>query len=245
MGETPKPVAQLTESEAREELARLALSIDAANTAYHTLDAPEISDADYDALKRRNAEIEARFPALKRADSPSDVVGGAVAEGFGKVRHEVRMLSLENAFEETDVADFDARVRNFLGTAERIAYTAEPKIDGLSLSLRYERGVLVQAATRGDGEVGENVTENARTIADIPQHLTGAPEVLEVRGEVYMSHPDFVALNDRAGGARGQGLCQSAQCGGGIAAAKGSCGHGGTSAAVPGPWLGCGFGCAG
>ena len=192
-----RDVGALSEAEAREELARLAEAIAAANRAYHTLDAPEISDADYDALKRRNAEIEARFPALKRADSPSDVVGGAVAEGFGKVRHEVRMLSLENAFEETDVADFDARVRNFLGTAERIAYTAEPKIDGLSLSLRYERGVLVQAATRGDGEVGENVTENARTIADIPQHLTGAPEVLEVRGEVYMSHPDFAALNDR------------------------------------------------
>jgi len=192
-----KAVAALTEAEARQELARLADVIGAANAAYHTQDAPEISDAEYDALKRRNAEIEARFPALKRADSPSDIVGGAVAEGFGKVRHEVRMLSLENAFEDGDVAEFDARVRNFLGTAGRIAYTAEPKIDGLSLSLRYERGVLVQAATRGDGEVGENVTDNARTIADIPQRLDGAPEVLEVRGEVYMSHPDFAALNER------------------------------------------------
>lgn len=205
-GETA--VAALTEAEARQELARLAEAIAAANDAYHRLDAPEISDADYDALKRRNAEIEARFPSLKRADSPSDVVGGAVAEGFGKIKHEVRMLSLENAFEEGDVADFDARVKGFLGIVAPIAYTAEPKIDGLSLSLRYERGVLVQAATRGDGEVGENVTDNARTIADIPQRLAGAPDgvpaVLEVRGEVYMSHPDFAALNERQAAAGGK-----------------------------------------
>ena len=204
MGAQAKPVEQLTEAEAREELARLAEAISAANTAYHTLDAPEISDADYDALKARNRLIEEHFPALKRADSPSDLVGGAVAEGFGKVRHEVRMLSLENAFEDGDVADFDDRVRKYLNTGARIAYTAEPKIDGLSLSLRYENGVLVQAATRGDGEVGENVTENARTIADIPQRLTGAPEVLEVRGEVYMSHADFAALNARQAAAGGK-----------------------------------------
>lgn len=199
-----KEVAALTEAEARAELARLAAAIAAANAAYHTLDAPEISDAEYDALKRRNAAIEALFPALKRADSPSDVVGGAVGEGFGKVRHDVRMLSLENAFEDSDIADFDARVRGFLGTGLRIAYTAEPKIDGLSLSLRYEHGILVQAATRGDGEVGENVTENARTIADIPQRLQGAPDLLEVRGEVYMSHPDFAALNERQAAAGGK-----------------------------------------
>ena len=192
-------VGQLSEAEARQELARLAGAIAAANEAYHRLDAPEISDADYDALKRRNAEIEARFPHLKRSDSPSDQVGAAVAEGFGKIRHEVRMLSLENAFETEDVAEFDARVRSFLGSGKGIAYTAEPKIDGLSLSLRYEGGRLVQAATRGDGEVGENVTENARTIADIPQMLTDAPDVLEVRGEVYMSHADFAALNTRQG----------------------------------------------
>ena len=199
-----RQVGDLTEAEARAELARLADAIAAANTAYHGLDAPEISDAEYDALKRRNAEIEARFPALKRADSPSDQIGAAVAEGFGKVRHEIRMLSLENAFEDGDVAEFDARVRSFLGSDAPIAYTAEPKIDGLSLSLRYERGVLVQAATRGDGEVGENVTDNARTIADIPQRLDGAPDVLEVRGEVYMSHADFAALNARqaAGGGK-------------------------------------------
>jgi DNA ligase (NAD+) len=120
-----------------------------------------------------------------------------VAEGFGKVLHHVRMLSLENAFADSDITDFDDRVRKYLGTQAALTYTAEPKIDGLSLSLRYEQGVLVQAATRGDGEVGENVTENARTIADIPQTLTGAPELLEVRGEVYMSHADFAALNDR------------------------------------------------
>ncbi|WP_416200256.1 NAD-dependent DNA ligase LigA [Tabrizicola sp.] len=192
-----KAVELLTEAEAREELARLAQAIAAANTAYHTLDAPEISDADYDALKRRNSAVEARFPGLKRADSPSDQVGGAVAEGFGKVPHRVRMLSLENAFAAEDITDFDDRVRKFLGHPGGLDYTAEPKIDGLSLSLRYEGGMLVQAATRGDGEVGENVTANARTIADIPQRLTGAPKVLEVRGEVYMSHADFAALNQR------------------------------------------------
>jgi DNA ligase (NAD+) len=192
-----KTVDLLTEGEARAELARLASAIAAANTAYHTLDAPEISDADYDALKRRNAAIEARFPDLKRADSPSDQVGAAVADGFGKVPHRVRMLSLENAFAAEEVAEFDDRVRRFLGFTGDVSYTAEPKIDGLSLSLRYEKGILVQAATRGDGEVGENVTENARTIADIPQRLTNAPDVLEVRGEVYMSHADFAALNAR------------------------------------------------
>lgn len=194
---TEKAVEDLTEAEARAELARLAEALSAANTAYHTLDAPEISDADYDALKRRNLAIEARFPGLKRTDSPSDLVGAAVAEGFGKVAHRVRMLSLENAFAAEEVAEFDDRVRRFLGFTGDVRYTAEPKIDGLSLSLRYEGGRLVQAATRGDGEVGEDVTQNARTIADIPQQLSGAPQVLEVRGEVYMSHADFAALNDR------------------------------------------------
>jgi DNA ligase (NAD+) len=192
-----KPVEALTEEEARAELQRLATALDAANRAYHTEDAPEITDADYDALKRRNAAIEAQFPALKRADSPSDRVGATVAEGFGKVTHRRPMLSLENAFDPEEVAAFDERVRKFLGHEGALHYTAEPKIDGLSLSLRYERGVLVQAATRGDGEVGENVTENARTIGDIPHRLDGAPAVLEVRGEVYMSHADFTALNER------------------------------------------------
>ncbi len=192
-----KGVDDLTKAEARHELARLAQALSLANQAYHTQDAPELSDAEYDALKRRNAAIEARFPALKRVDSPSDVVGAAVADGFGKVAHAVRMLSLENAFADADISDFDDRLRRFLGQSGDLTYTAEPKIDGLSLSLRYEGGVLVQAATRGDGEIGENVTENARTLADIPQRIAGAPDLLEVRGEVYMSHGDFAALNAR------------------------------------------------
>jgi DNA ligase (NAD+) len=192
-------VEDLTEGEAEAELARLAALLAAANRAYHTEDAPEITDADYDALKARNAAIEARFPALKRADSPSEQVGAAPSEGFAKVAHSIRMLSLGNAFEAEDVAEFDTRIRRYLGLSDDapLAYTAEPKIDGLSLSLRYESGRLVQAATRGDGEVGENVTANARTITDIPETLSGAPEVLEVRGEVYMSHEDFAALNAR------------------------------------------------
>lgn len=190
-------VEHLNEAEARAELALLRQRIEAANRAYHTEDAPEISDADYDALRRRNAAIEDRFPALKAANSPSDQVGGALADGFGKITHAQRMLSLENAFEDGDVVDFGDRLRSFLNHTGPLALTAEPKIDGLSLSLRYENGILVQAATRGDGEVGENVTDNARTIADIPQRLEGAPAVLEVRGEVYMSHADFAALNAR------------------------------------------------
>ena len=194
-----KPVDALSPVEARQELDRLALQIADANRAYHTDDAPEITDADYDVLKRRNAAIEARFPELKRSDSPTGQVGAPLADGFAKVRHDVRMLSLENAFEVTDVADFDDRVRKYLGLSPEspLLYTAEPKIDGLSLSLRYEDGILVRAATRGDGETGENVTENARTIADIPKGLSGAPDLLEVRGEVYMAHADFAALNAR------------------------------------------------
>ena len=192
-------VEDLTEAQAVAELARLAEEIAAANTAYHTEDAPRISDADYDALKRRNADIESRFPALKRQDSPSEQIGGAPAEGFSKVTHAVRMFSLGNAFEREDVDEFVRSVRSYLGLAPDapLAFTAEPKIDGLSLSLRYEAGVLVQAATRGDGQVGENVTANARTVADIPRKLEGAPDLLEVRGEVYMTHSDFAALNDR------------------------------------------------
>lgn len=201
-----KPVETLSEAEAREELARLADVLARANTAYHGEDAPEITDAEYDALKRRNAEIEARYPELKRPDSPTDVVGAAPSEAFAKVRHAVRMLSLGNAFEDGEVRDFDDRVRRYLNLPPDapLAFTAEPKIDGLSLSLRYENGELVQAATRGDGETGENVTANARTIDDIPARLKGAPEVLEVRGEVYMSHADFAALNERQAAAGGK-----------------------------------------
>lgn len=191
-------IATMTNTQARAELARLARILGQANQAYHAKDTPEISDAEYDALKRRNAEIEATFPTLKRADSPSSLVGATPDSGFGKVTHAVAMLSLGNAFEDGDVADFDLRIRKYLGLeAAEIAYTAEPKIDGLSLSLRYEAGKLVQAATRGDGATGENVTINARTISDIPHNVQGAPDVMEVRGEVYMSHADFLALNTR------------------------------------------------
>ncbi len=199
-------IATLTEAEAAVELARLADILAAANAAYHQDDMPEISDAEYDALKRRNADIEAHFPALKRADSPSEKVGAAAVRGFAKVRHRVRMLSLGNAFSDEDVQDFDAQIRRFLGLEADapLAYTAEPKIDGLSLSLRYEGGRLVEAATRGDGAVGENVTANARTVGDIPQTLVGAPDILEVRGEVYMAHEDFEALNTRQEAAGGK-----------------------------------------
>ena len=194
-----KAVDDLSRPEARAELARLAQELSAANTAYHKLDAPEISDADYDQLKLRNAAIEARFPDLKRPDSPSEQVGAPPSDGFSKVTHSQRMLSLANAFDADDIADFTARIRKYLGLApeEPLDFTAEPKIDGLSLSLRYEEGALVTAATRGDGQVGENVTANALTIKDIPDVLSGAPEVLEVRGEVYMDHADFADLNER------------------------------------------------
>lgn len=187
----------LSEDEAAAELARLSQALHDADAAYHGADAPVLTDAGYDALKRRNAEIEARFPALKRADSPSDTVGTRPSDGFSKIKHAQRMMSLANAFSGEDVDEFVSGIRKFLGLGADtpLHFTAEPKIDGLSLSLRYENGVLVQAATRGDGETGENVTANACTIADIPQRLTGAPDVLEVRGEVYMHHDDFAALN--------------------------------------------------
>ena len=189
----------LSQEDAKAELARLADLLSRANKAYHTQDAPDLSDAEYDRLKLRNTEIEDRFPTLKRADSPSDKVGAAPAEGFSKLRHDVPMLSLGNAFEDDDVVDFSARIRKYLGLppGAPLAFTAEPKIDGLSLSLRYEKGDLVQAATRGDGAVGENVTANARTIGTIPTRIEGAPDLLEVRGEVYMRHDDFNALNAR------------------------------------------------
>jgi len=198
MQDTPV-VSALTEEEAGAELARLADTLLRANLDYYGEDAPTLSDADYDRLKARNTEIEARFPKLKRADSPSEMVGAAPVGGFGKITHAQRMMSLGNAFDAGDIRDFDERVRKYLGlrTDAPLAYTAEPKIDGLSLSLRYEDGTLVQAATRGDGKVGENVTANARTLADIPLRLNGAPKVLEVRGEVYMSHANFQALNVR------------------------------------------------
>ncbi len=188
----------MTETEAATELERLARLIAYHSSRYHTDDAPEISDADYDALVKRNAELEAAFPHLVRADSPSALIGAAPASHLSKVAHSKPMLSLDNAFEDQDVEDFVARVRRFLNLAddEPVALTAETKIDGLSCSLRYEHGQLVLAATRGDGTVGEDVTANVRTIADIPQHLEGnPPEVFEIRGEIYMSKADFAALN--------------------------------------------------
>ncbi len=189
----------LSRPEAEAELARLAVEIARHDALYHAQDAPEISDADYDALVRRNAEIEAAHPDLIRPDSPSRRVGAAPADGFGKVRHAVPMLSLGNAFADEDVADFAARVRRFLNlsTDETLAFTAEPKIDGLSISIRYENGRLVEAATRGDGTEGENVTANVMTIREIPHRLKGRdiPDRIEVRGEIYLGHDDFRRLN--------------------------------------------------
>ena len=194
-----RAVNELTLEEAREELARLADVLAAANIDYYQKDAPNLSDSDYDALRIRNHEIEARFPDIKRGDSPSEKVGAPLAEGFAKIVHAERMLSLANAFDEADVSDFDERIRRYLGLRQdlTLSYTVEPKIDGLSLSLRYEQGRLVHAATRGDGQVGENVTGNAETIEDIPHEIANAPEILEVRGEVYISHSDFAGLNER------------------------------------------------
>jgi DNA ligase (NAD+) len=193
------PVNKLAPEEAESELARLAGAIARADKAYFEKDAPEITDAEYDALRRRNLLIEKRFPKLKRKDSPSDRIGAPPSTKFEKARHAVPMLSLENAFSDQDVRDFDKRVRRFLGLSEteKLAFTAEPKIDGLSMNLRYEDGVFVLGATRGDGEAGENVTTNALTIGDIPKRLKGGPMVLEVRGEIYMSLEEFEALNAR------------------------------------------------
>lgn len=189
-----------TDIDAAAELERLAAEIARHNALYHTEDSPEISDAAYDALVRRNAAIEAAFPHLVRTDSPSKLVGAAPAGHLAKVPHARAMMSLDNAFSDEDVIEFVLRVRRFLslGEGDRVALTAEPKIDGLSCSLRYEGRRLVLAATRGDGQVGENVTANALTIPDIPTELPAdAPDVFEVRGEVYMAKDDFLALNAR------------------------------------------------
>ena len=193
------PVEELTEKAARAELERLAAEIARHDAAYYQSDAPVISDAEYDALRRRNDAIEARFPSLVLDDSPSRRIGAAPAEGFGKVRHRVPMLSLGNAFSDDDVTEFEARVRRFLALKpeDALAITAEPKIDGLSISIRYEKGRLVEAATRGDGTEGENVTQNVRTIREIPHALKGrdVPDTIDVRGEIYLGHADFAALN--------------------------------------------------
>jgi DNA ligase (NAD+) len=196
-----KPTEQLTETEAKKELERLAKEIAEHDRRYYQDDAPTVSDAEYDALRRRNNEIEAAFPELIRSDSPSQKVGAKAAERFEKVRHSRPMLSLDNAFTDEDVRDFFARAKRFLGLPEDepLALIAEPKIDGVSASLRYEDGKLVLGATRGDGAEGENVTANLKTIKDVPKTFGGKkpPKVFEVRGEVYMSHADFAALNER------------------------------------------------
>ncbi|MER9959408.1 NAD-dependent DNA ligase LigA [Mesorhizobium sp. M0045] len=203
-----KPVGSLSESEAASELMRLAQEIAEHDRRYHGEDAPIITDAEYDALTRRNLAIEQRFPHLVREDSPSRRVGAPPAEGFAKVRHAVPMLSLAKAYSDQDVADFIERGRRFFDRDKdlNIAFTAEPKIDGLSASLRYEGGVFVQGATRGDGVVGEDITANLKTIADIPKTLKGSgwPEVIEIRGEVYMTYAEFEALKQRSAAIGGQ-----------------------------------------
>jgi DNA ligase (NAD+) len=191
----------MSQADAANRLMRLAREIARHNRLYHDQDAPEISDADYDALIRENNALEAAFPDLIRSDSPNAQVGAAPTSALKKVPHAVRMMSLDNGFSDEDIGEFIARVRRFLALPEDtpVALTAEPKIDGLSCSLRYEKGELVLAATRGDGATGEDVTANVRTIADIPQRLAGAdiPDLFEIRGEVYMAKADFVALNER------------------------------------------------
>jgi len=196
-------VEELTSVEADVELEALAREIKDHDQRYYQVDAPTLTDADYDALRQRNAAIEARFPLSVRPDSPTHRVGAAPASGFGKIKHAKAMLSLGNVFDEEELQDFIDGIRRFLKELSDnpdtvLEMVAEPKIDGLSISLRYEHGKLVQAATRGDGMVGEDVTANARHVSDIPQTLpSGVPEVLEVRGEVYMSKADFLALNER------------------------------------------------
>ena len=195
-------VDDLDREQAERELARLARKIAALDLAYYNADAPEVSDAEYDALRQRNAAIEKRFPDLKRSDSPSDRVGGTLSSGFDKVIHRVPMLSLANAFSDDDIREFVARARKFFAHDRDLTleFTAEPKIDGLSASLFYREGRFVQGATRGNGTEGEDITANLRTIGDIPDHLSGRgwPEEIEIRGEVYMTHADFAALNREA-----------------------------------------------
>src|SRR5580658_6110770 len=194
-------VAKLTKAQAKVELMRLALELEGHDKRYYQDDAPSVTDAQYDALRQRFDAIEARFPEFVTSVSPSQKVGAAPSGRFKKVRHAVPMLSLDNAFAEQDVIDFVGRIRRFLklDDDERIAFSAEPKIDGLSMSLRYQAGELVTAATRGDGAEGEDVTANIRTLKDVPKKLSGRnlPEVCEVRGEVYMTKQAFLALNER------------------------------------------------
>ena len=190
-------VENLSDEMAKDELTYLAELLNKANSAYHGIDSPIMTDAEFDFLKKRNLEIELKFPQYKKPDSPTEKIGYLPSETFSKIKHSKKMFSLSNGFENNDLYDFDEQVRRFLNfkVSEPLEYTVEPKIDGLSLSLRYEKGELVFAATRGDGTTGENVTENAFMISDIPKTLPTKTDVLEVRGEVYMEHKDFENLN--------------------------------------------------
>ena len=243
-----KPAERLTEGEALAELKELAELIAHHDRLYHEKDEPEITDAEYDALRQRNAAIEARFPELVLAESPSRKVGAAPAVGFKKVIHRKPMLSLDNAFTLADVSDWLDSIRNFLRELKdpevAIEILCEPKIDGLSCSLRYEQGKFVGAATRGNGDEGEDVTANVMTITDVPRTLKGRgwPEVLEVRGEVYMTDADFLNLNAQQEDCRGKTLCQSAECRGRQPASAGPFHHCRTTAAVYRTRLGRGFG---
>ena len=194
------PAEQLTPEQAEQELARLVAEIANHDQSYYQTDAPTVSDADYDSLRHRNRDIEARYPNLVREDSPSEKIGAAVTSGFSKVNHAVPMLSLGNAFNDEDVHDFFGRIRRFLGLKDdqQIDIVAEPKIDGLSISLRYENGEFKLAATRGDGREGENVTPNVATMHEISKTIAAAvPDVLEVRGEVYLGHAAFQSINEQ------------------------------------------------
>src|SRR3982075_867171 len=201
-------VETLTKAQAKVELKRLALEIESHDKHYYQEDAPKISDAEYDALRKRFNAIEARFPEFVTSESPSQKIGAQPSGRFKKVRHAVPMLSLDNAFAEQDVLDFVGRIQRFLklGDDDSIDFSAEPKIDGLSMSLRYEGGELVTAATRGDGAEGEDVTVNIRTLEDVPQKLKArnAPDICEVRGEIYMTKSAFLELNKRQAATGGQ-----------------------------------------
>jgi len=192
-----KDINQLTEAEAKEELEFLAGELAKSDLAYYQNDDPYLSDAEYDKLKHRNMDIEARFPELVRQDSPSKKVGATIKNGFSKVTHRFPMLSLGDVFSIEEVEDFIMSVKRFLNTADDITFMSEPKIDGLSFSARYENGVFVKGATRGDGTTGEDITENLKTIKQLPLKIENAPKVLEIRGEVYMSKADFFELNER------------------------------------------------
>ena len=232
------------DSDAAAALERLATAIARHNALYHTDDAPEISDADYDALVRRNAAIETAYPHLVRADTPSLAVGAAPASHLSKVAHARPMMSLDNGFADAEIVEFIARLRRFLrlDAEEAVALTAEPKIDGLSCSLRYEDRVLVRALTRGDGQVGEDVTANVRSIGDIPERLpAAAPDIFEIRGEVFMAKADFAAPQRAADQGRGGGCApvrQPAQCRRRITPAERCAGDRLQAASLSCPWLG-------